>query len=105
MATNTITLATAQNWAAKWQSNPDHKIKAFLIPKEDITQLFEYEGVCDVRTYIGIDENGIHKLMIVGTDAAGNDLIDDQNKQYIYDFTQPCPPLCDSKSPLFNPKP
>ena len=41
MATNAITLATAQSWASKWQSDPAHKTKAFLIPKEDITQLFE----------------------------------------------------------------
>ena len=40
MATNTITLATAQGWASKWQSDPAHKTKAFLIPKKDITQLF-----------------------------------------------------------------
>ncbi len=105
MATNTITLAQAKTWAAKWQSDPAHKIKAFLIPKEDITQLFEYDGVCDVRTYMGIDETGNHKLIIVGVDANGNDLIDDSRQQYIYDFAQTCPPKCDNNSPLFNPKP
>ena len=104
MATNTITLATAQIWAAKWQADPAHKIKAFLIPKEDISQLFEYEGVCDVRTYMGVDETGIHKLIIVGVDIDGNDLINPARNQFIYDFTRPCPEDCDTRSPLFNPK-
>ena len=105
MATNTITLATAQSWAAKWQSNPANKIKAFLIPKEDITQLFEYDGVCDVRTYFGMDEKGNQKLMIVGVDANGIDLINDAKLQFIYDFALPCPDKCDINSKLYNPKP
>ncbi len=105
MATNTITLEKAKAWAAKWQSDAKNKIKAFLIPKEDITQLFEYDGVCDVRTYFGIDENGNQKLMIVGVDANGNDLTDYSRNQFIYDFALPCPDKCDTRSPLYNPKP
>lgn len=105
MATNTITLETAQTWAAAWQSNPANKTKAFLIPKEDITQLFEYDGVCDVRTYFGMDENGNQKLMIVGVDRYGNDLIDESLNRFIYDFALKCPDVCDTRSPLFNPKP
>ncbi len=105
MPKNTITLATAQTWAAKWQSNSQNKIKAFLIPQEDITQIFQYEGVCDIRTYIGIDETGAHKLIIVGVDAAGKDLMDDSKQQYIYDFTKPCPDFCDVTSKLYNPRP
>lgn len=104
MATNTIPLETAQKWAAKWQSDPAHKIKAFLIPKEDITQLFKYDGVCDVRTYMGIDEEGNHKLIIVGVDADGKDLINADQEQFIYDFARPCPTECDMRSPLFSPK-
>ena len=105
MATNTIPLETAKIWAAAWQSDPANKTKAFLIPKEDITQLFEYDGVCNVRTYFGMDESGNQKLMIVGVDANGNDLIDDARQQYIYDFALKCPDVCDTRSPLFNPKP
>ena len=105
MATNTITLATAQIWAAKWQSDPAHKTKAFLIPKVDISQLFEYEGVCDVRIYMGIDETGNQKIMLVGVDIDGNDLINPARNQFIYDFALKCPDVCDTRSPLFNPKP
>ena len=65
MAINTIPFETAKNWAAKWQSDPANKIKAFLIPKVDITQLFEFEGVCNVRTYFGIDKTGAQKLVFI----------------------------------------
>ena len=102
MAKNTITLQQAQQWAAKWRLNPANTVKAHLIPEIDITQLLTENGVANVRAYIGIDENGINKLMLVGVDANGNDMINDQKAQYIYDFTVPCPTTCDINSPLYT---
>lgn len=102
MAENTITLQQAQEWATTWRSNPSNTVKAHLIPNLDITQLLNETNVVDVRAYIGVDENGINKLMLVGVDINGNDLIDDTNKQYIYDFTKPCPSTCDVDSPLYT---
>lgn len=99
---NTISLETAQAWAKKWRDTPGATIKAHLIPQADITQLMAEKDVQDVRAYIGIDENGINKLMLVGVDANGNDLINDANNQYIYDFTQPCPDTCNVTSPLYT---
>ncbi|MCG2612569.1 hypothetical protein LZZ90_13725 [Flavobacterium sp. SM15] len=101
-AVNTISLTTAQAWAKKWRDTPGATIKAHLIPQADITQLMAEKDVVDVRAYIGIDENGINKLMLVGVDTKGNDLIDDTNEQYIYDFTQPCPDTCNVTSPLYT---
>jgi hypothetical protein len=102
MAENTITLQQAQEWATTWRSDPSNTVKAHLIPNVDITQLLNEESVVDVRAYIGVDENGVNKLMLVGVDIDGNDLIDDANKQYIYDFTKPCPNTCDVDSPLYT---
>lgn len=102
MAKNTITLATAQTWAAKWRANPANTVKAHLIPEIDVTQLLTEVGVANLRAYIGVDENGVNKLMIVGVDAEGNDMINDQKAQYIYDFTVPCPTTCDINSPLYT---
>lgn len=101
-AVNTITLETAQAWAKKWRDTPGATVKAHLIPQIDITQLMNEKDVVDVRAYIGIDENGENKLMLVGVDAEGNDLIDDANEQYIYDFTKPCPTTCNVTSPLYT---
>lgn len=102
MATNVITLKQAQEWAANWRSNPENTVKAHLIPEVDVTQLLNEPGVENIRAYIGVDEKGINKLMLVGVDADGNDMIDDAAGQYIYDFTKPCPDTCDPKSPLYS---
>ena len=50
---------------------------------------------------MGVDETGIQKLMLVGVNADGKDLID--SNHLIYDKTQPCPDKCDPTSPLYNP--
>ena len=41
--------------------------------------------------------------MIVAVDSNGNDLIDNNNNQFIYSGTSPCPENCDTSSPLYNP--
>ncbi len=102
MATNTIDLATAQEWARTWIANPSNTIKAHLIPQINITQLMAQANVQDIRAYVGIDDKGVTKLMLVGVDANGNDLIDAANGYYIYDFTSSCPPVCDVNSPLYT---
>lgn len=102
MSQNTITLEQAQQWAKNWRNNPDTAVIAFFIPEVDLTQVMAEKETVNVRTYLGIDDLGNSKLMIVGVDASGNDLIDDAKGQYIYDFTTSCQPLCDVNSPLFN---
>ena len=99
---NVISLEKAQTWAREWRSNPENKVKAHLIPQIDITELMAEEKVVNIRAYIGVDENGENKLMLVGVDEEGNDLINEAEGEYIYDFTKPCPNTCDVDSPLFT---
>ena len=97
---NSIPLETAQEWATKWvESQPADAVKAHLIPMEDFTALSKEDGVVNIRAYIGIDGDGTNKLMLVGVDANGKDMI--SNTDLIYDFTLPCPNTCDTDSPLF----
>lgn len=102
MAENTITLEEAQEWASNWRKNPDQNLIAFLIPEIDFTQVIAEEETINVRTYLGIDNLGNCKLIIVGVDAEGQDLLDESKGQYIYDFSSACKPDCDFNSPLFN---
>lgn len=104
---NTITLETAQEWAARWKRqqgkyNENNPLKAFWIPGIDFTQVMEETGVKDVRAYLGIDENEVEKLMIVGVDEEGNDMIDEGKGWYIYDFSEPCPNKCNAKAPFIS---
>ncbi len=112
---NAIPLKTAQKWAKRWSKeegnyNKHHHVSAFLIPKVDLLEVLA-EGVDAVRAYIGVDDAGVEKLMIVGTKfnpetgiyvdmitvGVGNSAGDEDN---IYDFTEPCPPAIDPESPL-----
>ncbi len=114
---NSISLKTAQKWAKRWSKkegnyNKHHRLNAFLIPKEDLLEVLA-EGVDAVRAYIGVDDNNVEKLMIVGTkfDAETNTYVDmitvgvdgvTQGEDDIYDFTRPCPTACDPDSPLLQ---
>ncbi|MDI1255668.1 MAG: hypothetical protein PSV16_06170 [Flavobacterium sp.] len=100
--TNTIPLAMAQDWAARWKSSPIPSVKAFLIPEADTTQLYAETGVENIRAYMGVDDRGKAHLMLVGVDANGKDMIDSTKGWYIYDFTVPCPTMCDPSSPLYT---
>ena len=101
---NTISLETAQDWANRWKevqnNNKTPQITAFLIPGIDVSQALKPEKAVDVRTYLGIDETDIPRLIIVGVDKNGNDLIDEANGYYIYDFTLPCPRYCNDSAPF-----
>ncbi|WP_136668973.1 hypothetical protein [Flavobacterium sp. H122] len=115
MKKNTVLLKDAKTWAKRWRKeegdyNKHHKLKAFLIPKVDLQEVLT-EGIDAARAYIGIDNNGVERLMIVGTkydEKTGNyiDMItaDPTNEVLtdgdIYDFTRPCPSACDPDSPL-----
>jgi hypothetical protein len=111
---NTIPLKEARKWAKRWTKkegnyNKHHELHAFLIPKVDLLEVLA-EGIDAVRAYIGVDNEGIEKLMIVGTkyDPATGIYVDmiivgDGNvADAIYDVTQPCPPVCDANSPMFQ---
>jgi hypothetical protein len=101
MPTNTITLETAQTWAANWRKGQNNPVKGYLIPRIDIDQLIANVDTEDVRAYIGINERNQQTLMLVGVDIDGNDLIDDTKGFYIYDRINPCPNDCDTSSKLY----
>ena len=110
---NVIPLKTAQRWAKRWSKregdyNKHHHLNAFLIPKIDLVEVLK-EGVDAVRAYIGVDDDGVEKLMIVGTkyDPLTQiyvDMITQDNgdagatEDAIYDFTSPCPSTCDPET-------
>ena len=113
---NTISLDTAKKWTKKWRQkestyNKYHECKAFNIPKIDLQEVLAVKGVASIRAYLGVDENNVEKLMIVGVDEKGKDMIPtsddialkgDQDDGGIWDFTEPCPISCDESSPLYG---
>ncbi|WP_299672145.1 hypothetical protein [uncultured Polaribacter sp.] len=116
---NTITLKKAKRWTKRWRkmedSYNDHQhCRAFNIPLIDLQEVTKEPGVASVRGYIGVEKQIIEgetvfteKLIIVGVNAQGKDMISskdgetlDDDSGRIFDATQPCPDLCDDSSPL-----
>ena len=105
MAENAIELGTALEWAKAWRNLEDkssyvNELKGWWAPGSDLSQVTQ-EGAVDSRMYIGLKGTEI-KLMLVGVNADGQDMINAEEGWFIYDATKPCPPMCDSESPLFN---
>ena len=116
---NTISLAIAKEWAKEWRDdeasyNKYYQCRAFNIPKKDLIEVLA-EDVASIRAYIGVEKIEVkgkqtiftEKLMIVGVDKNGKDMISssdgltlDDDGGDIYDFTDPCPDACDEGSPL-----
>ncbi len=94
-------IAYSVNWRTIAEQNlmPDNYIKAFKIPILDFKEIM-HENAVGIRAYIGDTINNEKKLLIVGLDANDNDMIDYANGQFVFDFTTPCPNMCDQNSPL-----
>lgn len=107
MPLNTITLEQAQEWAANWNKNKltfleKTELKAFAIPGQVITDVTAHPEVVDVRTYFGLDDQSNPHLMVVGVDGEGNDMINEEEGLFIYNFGRPCPNWCNAVEPFIN---
>lgn len=106
---NRISLTDAIDWIKVWRQNPDLGVKAFFIPKEDITNLLKDGDCVGVRAYLAFGNDGEDpaeaKLLLVNVneDSTGTDK--DVIMNGIYDFTKPCPSKCDTSSPLYTLRP
>jgi len=96
-----IPLATAAIWTANWRERTEiQDINGYFIPMEDIDEARSEAGITNMRGYLGINEEGENHLLLVGVDSKGNDMIDEANGQFVYDYTLPCPQQCGDKNVL-----
>ncbi len=90
-----IPLATAAIWTKNWRERKViQDINGYFIPMGDITEAMLEIGITNMRGYLGIDGEGENHLLIVGVNSEGNDMIDEENGQFVYDHTKPCPQQC-----------
>ncbi len=112
--------ATGTGYTANWRTyiaaidqDPNY-IRAFNIPMQDIASLADFTKCNSVRAYLGM-ANGTDvstlKLVLVPVDTDNLDVLSIEvpdgsgglvAQSSIYDFTTPCPQLCDIASPLFE---
>jgi hypothetical protein len=111
-----ITLEVAQKWVASWkklgsEELGNKKVDSYLIPKVNLEKVLA-QGIDAARAYIGINEEGLQTIMIVGTRydektgiyvdmVPGNGFEGEAGGDGIYDFSQPSPPATgDDSSPM-----
>lgn len=92
-----IALEKAAEWTANYRNNaPSDAIKAHFIGKDGLNAILTQDGCMGVRIYYAIDDKGKQQLILVGANAAENDMT-----ELVYDETNPCPNRCDTNgSPL-----
>lgn len=90
-----IPLEMAAEWTLSWREREAlEDINGYFIPMEDINEVMLETGIKNMRGYLGIDGNGENHLLLVGVDSKGNDMIDEESGQFVYDYTKPCPQQC-----------
>lgn len=101
---NRIELEVAQIWAERWNKNLNalKGIKAFKIQGVNVTAIMSQPGTVDIRVYMGIKDDGVPTLLVVGVDANGNDMIDAGKGCHIYDYSEPCPSSCSGMTSYIN---
>lgn len=101
MSDFTITLEDAIKWITNWRNEtPKEPAKAHLIAKQALLDVMAPGDVVSVRAYMAVDDDGVQKVVLVGVDENGQDLIDDDH--VLVDKSKPCPPDCGIESQLLN---
>lgn len=103
---NEIPLNDAINQTTSWRTisevklAPNDVVNAFTVPMENFEQILN-SGAVSIRAYLGnVAATGEKTLLLVGVDANGDDMLDYNAGQYVYNQTSPCPPSCATGSPL-----
>jgi len=91
-----ISLGDASVLTANHRAANPGQVLAHFFGKNILQEILTQDGCVGIRIYLGQDESGTSKLVIVGADSGGNDMIDG----VIGDFAYPCPSHCGNKNSL-----
>lgn len=98
-----LDLTTARRWTGNFRKKitREDEIRAHYFGNDIIQGILNQPGCVGVRIYYAIDDIGDKKLLVIGVDASGKDLlpveggrVDDEGGNTIADYSMPCPTLC-----------
>ncbi|MEP6591668.1 MAG: hypothetical protein ABJC19_10840 [Gemmatimonadota bacterium] len=92
-----VTLAQAQGYTHAWQKGDPRGRHAWMLPREIIDEILAQPECEGIRVYAG-GSPADRRLVWVGTDAKGNDLVGGTIAEECF----PCPPVCQTGSPLLS---
>jgi hypothetical protein len=93
-------LEMARQWAANYRDKNPDDTRGHFFGSEIIQQILAEDGCVGIRIYYALDEKGEKKLLLVGVDGAGNNLLPlegaslDGGGNTIADYSFPCPTYC-----------
>jgi hypothetical protein len=94
-----ISLQTAAEWTANYRNSPNFDgVNAILYGHKKIRQILDQENCIGIRIYKAIDDQDQAVLVLIGTDADGNEL----TNGIIVERGLVCPPYCGSGNGLHN---
>lgn len=104
-----ISLADAKQWAANYREKNPGSTEAHFFGAAIIKQILAERGCVGIRMYYTIDNHGQKQIVLVGTDANGNNLLpsstpsamasfslfsDSAEENIVADVSWPCPSYC-----------
>lgn len=97
-----IPIANASAYTLSWQRNTPI-MKAFLFHRSELdcvlNETEKEESTVAVRFYMGINNEGLPEMIVVGVDDNGEDIYNaKETDSRIYNFALPCPSVCDDGS-------
>lgn len=92
-----IPLSTASQWTKNYrEASGSGATIAHFFGKEAIQAILNQQNCVGIRMYYALDQEGKKHLILVGADAAQNDLYEGLLAERSYD----CPTSCSSSNPL-----
>lgn len=91
-----ITIADASTMTKNYRTANPNGVLGHFMGKNIINSILNQPGCMGIRTYHGINSNGVRELVMVGVDVHENDMI----SGVIADRSTVCPPMCSTNNPL-----
>jgi hypothetical protein len=94
-----ISLETAKRWTSTYQKNNPSDTRAHFFGFEILKQILAEESCVGIRMYYAIDDEGKRQIVLVGVNAAGENLLpqserDGNEGNIVADASFPCPSFC-----------
>lgn len=91
-----ISLSTAGEWTENYRNANPNGVKAIFFGKDILTNILNQDNCLGIRIYFAHDDEGNQRLVLVGADAAEDDLI----YGVVADYGSPCPASCSANNLL-----
>lgn len=108
-----ISVSQAADLTKRHQRSAPASEKAGFFFAKGLAELLGQPGVYGMRVYHGLDKRGRYRMVLVGVDAEGNDIVKTRrvvrslgktarsfDDAVVLDGHLPCPPWCPPRSPL-----